>query len=222
MALTLAKGLNLGTTLVFTGVYNILTGVLYGVPMPVQPMKSIAAVAISSGPEFSVPEIMAAGILSSSAVLLLGATRIMSFAYRIIPLPVVRGVQLAQGLSFAISAVKYIRKEQDLAKGKSLEDRPWLGLDGLILAIIAASFIILINGAGERSLAWAEWAWPTSKIVRWNSPLVTLVLPDHSTLLRVKEANFSPKSCNLLSSSPGWFGSALRLPIKHSPAPLST
>ncbi|PKA63430.1 Molybdate transporter 1 [Apostasia shenzhenica] len=149
MALTLAKGLNLGTTLVFTGVYNILTGILYGVPMPVQPMKSIAAVAISSGPEFSVPEIMAAGILSSAAVLLLGATRIMSFAYRIIPLPVVRGVQLAQGLSFAISAVKYIRKEQDLAKGKSLEDRPWLGLDGLILAIIAASFIILINGAGE-------------------------------------------------------------------------
>lgn len=33
----------------------------YGVPMPVQPTKSIAAVAISN-PSFGIPEVMAAGI----------------------------------------------------------------------------------------------------------------------------------------------------------------
>ncbi|KAG1361274.1 molybdate transporter 1 [Cocos nucifera] len=149
LALALANGLDLGTTLIFTGVYNILTGALYGVPMPVQPMKSIAAVAISSGPDFAVPEIMAAGICTSAVVFFLGATRLMQLAYNFIPLPVVRGIQLSQGLSFAMTAVKYIRHDQDLAKGKSLGQRSWLGLDGLLLSIAATIFILVVNGAGE-------------------------------------------------------------------------
>ncbi|OAY71056.1 Molybdate transporter 1 [Ananas comosus] len=148
LALALAKDLDLGTTLIFTGIYNIVTGLIYGVPMPVQPMKSIAAVAISS-PSFSVPEIMAAGICTSAVLFLLGATRLMEVAYWLVPLPVVRGIQLAQGLSFAMSAVKYVRYEQDLAKAKSLSQRPWTGLDGLVLAIVATCFIVIVNGAGD-------------------------------------------------------------------------
>ncbi|CAL9112483.1 unnamed protein product [Musa textilis] len=148
MALALVKDLDLGTTLVFTGVYNIITGVIYGVPMPVQPMKSIAAVAISTA-SFGVPEIMAAGICTSAVVFLLGATRLMELAYKFIPLPVVRGIQLAQGLSFAMTAVKYVRYDQDLAKGKASGDRRWMGLDGLVLAIAATVFVVIVNGAGE-------------------------------------------------------------------------
>ncbi|XP_044462875.1 molybdate transporter 1 [Mangifera indica] len=151
LALTLAKDLNLGTTLIFTGLYNIVTGVIYGVPMPVQPMKSIAAVAISDGSDFSIPEIMAAGICTGGILLVLGVTRLMQLAYKVIPLPVVRGIQLSQGLSFAMSAVKYIRKVQDFSKSKSKGDRPWLGLDGLVLAIVCACFIVIVNGAGEES-----------------------------------------------------------------------
>lgn len=151
MALTLAKDLNLGTTLIFTGIYNIVTGVIYGVPMPVQPMKSISAVAISSGQDFSIPEIMAAGICTAGALLLLGVTGLMQYAYNLIPLPVVRGVQLSQGLSFALTAVKYVRKEQNFSKGKAGGDRHWLGLDGLVLAIVCACFIVFVNGSGEEN-----------------------------------------------------------------------
>ncbi|KAG6399511.1 hypothetical protein SASPL_140992 [Salvia splendens] len=150
LALTLSQNLDLGTTLIFTGVYNFLTGALYGVPMPVQPMKSIAAVAISNH-SFGIPEIMASGILTSAALLLLGATGLMRLAYNLIPIAVVRGIQLAQGLSFAITAVKYIKSEQNFAKSKSAGDRPWLGLDGLILAFACASFILLINGSGDET-----------------------------------------------------------------------
>ncbi|KHN12068.1 hypothetical protein glysoja_040375 [Glycine soja] len=117
LALTLARDLNLGTTLIFTGVYNIITGVIYGVPMPVQPMKSIAAQALSDT-DFGVPR---------------------------------RGIQLAQGLSFALTAVKYVRKIQDLPKSKSLGERHWFGLDGLVLAIVCLCFIVVVNGAGEKS-----------------------------------------------------------------------
>ena len=65
VALALANGLDLGTTLIFTGAYNIITGIGFGVPMPVQPMKTIAAVAISE--RLTLPEIMAAGITTSAS-----------------------------------------------------------------------------------------------------------------------------------------------------------
>ena len=151
LALTLAKNLDLGTTLIFTGVYNIVTGAIYGVPMPVQPMKSIAAVAIAN-PDFGIPEIMAAGICTAGILFVLGVTQLMQLVYVLIPLSIVRGIQLSQGLAFAMAAVKYVRKEQDFAKSKSMGNRPWLGLDGFLLAIICGCFIILVNGAGSEDV----------------------------------------------------------------------
>ncbi|KAI6860443.1 hypothetical protein KC334_g21307, partial [Hortaea werneckii] len=47
IAMTLTNTIDLPTTLVFSGLTNILTGVVYGIPLPVQPMKAIASVAIS-------------------------------------------------------------------------------------------------------------------------------------------------------------------------------
>lgn len=117
--------------------------------MPVQPMKSIAAVALSD-PTFGVPEIMASGIITGGILLLLGFTGLMQLAYKLIPLCVVRGIQLAQGLSFALTAIKYVRKVQDLPKSKSLDNRDWFGLDGLVLAIVCVFFVVIVNGAGEK------------------------------------------------------------------------
>lgn len=39
IALATQGSIDLGSTLVFTGLFNILTGVFYGIPLPVQPMK---------------------------------------------------------------------------------------------------------------------------------------------------------------------------------------
>ncbi|KAF3450817.1 hypothetical protein FNV43_RR06906 [Rhamnella rubrinervis] len=149
LALALVSHLDLSTTLIFTALYNIATGLLFGVPMPVQPMKSIAAVAIAESTHLTVAQIAAAGLSTAAILLFLGATGLMSFLYRFIPLPVVRGVQLSQGLSFAFTAIKYIRYNQDLATSKSGTPRSWLGLDGLVLALSAVLFLIITTGAGD-------------------------------------------------------------------------
>lgn len=120
--------------------------------MPVQPMKSIAAAAIVPGNLLTIPQIMAAGILTGSALVGLGVTGLMMLANRLIPLSVVRGIQLSQGMSFAITAVKYIMNEQNFAKGKMLGKRHWLGLDGKFLAVVAVLFIVLVSGSGEYSI----------------------------------------------------------------------
>lgn len=117
--------------------------------MPVQPMKSIAAVAISEGEHLAIPEIMAAGICTAGVLFVLGVTGLMGFCYRWIPFPVVRGVQLSQGLSFAFTAVKYIRQNQNFVTGKSEGDRPWVGWDGLVLALVCFCFIVLVTGSGD-------------------------------------------------------------------------
>ncbi|XP_015872138.3 molybdate transporter 2 [Ziziphus jujuba] len=149
LALTLVANLDLSTTLIFTALYNIFTGLLFGVPMPVQPMKSIAAVAIAESTHLTVAQIATAGLSTAAVLLFLGATGLMSFFYRFIPLPVVRGVQLSQGLSFAFTAIKYIRYNQDLVTSKSGSPRSWLGLDGLVVALCSALFLILTSGAGD-------------------------------------------------------------------------
>lgn len=73
VALVRTCGLDLGTSLIFTGLYNIASGLLFGIPMPVQPMKAIAAVAVAE-PQLTIAEIMAAGIFVSVVTLLLGLT----------------------------------------------------------------------------------------------------------------------------------------------------
>lgn len=39
IALALQGSINLPSTLVFSGLFNIVTGVVFGIPLPVQPMK---------------------------------------------------------------------------------------------------------------------------------------------------------------------------------------
>jgi hypothetical protein len=40
IALAVNGSISLSTTLVFSGLWNILTGVAFGIPLPVQPMKA--------------------------------------------------------------------------------------------------------------------------------------------------------------------------------------
>src|SRR5512136_2253527 len=66
------NGLDFGTALFFAGLFNLITGLTFGIPLAVQPMKAIAAVALTQG--LSLPEILAAGATVSAIVLLLGVT----------------------------------------------------------------------------------------------------------------------------------------------------
>ncbi|KAF2169375.1 hypothetical protein M409DRAFT_65059 [Zasmidium cellare ATCC 36951] len=101
IAMTLNDSINLGSTLVFSGLANIFTGVFFGVPLPVQPMKAIAAVAISQ--RFSREETAAAGLTMGVAVLVLSATGLLRWLHRVVPVPVVKGIQVGAGLSLVIS-----------------------------------------------------------------------------------------------------------------------
>ncbi|KAK3054521.1 hypothetical protein LTR09_004250 [Extremus antarcticus] len=102
IAMALTGSINLASTLVFSGLTNIFTGAFYGLPLPVQPMKAIASVAISQ--HFSKQETAAAGLTMGAAVFVLSATGLLRWLNRVVPIPVVKGIQVGAGLALVISA----------------------------------------------------------------------------------------------------------------------
>jgi len=101
-ALVITQSISLPATLLFTGAANLLTGVVFGIPLPVQPMKAIAAVAIAR--KFTVEENAAAGIVVAALVGILSITNLIDYVNRLIPVPVIKGIQVGAGLSLCLSA----------------------------------------------------------------------------------------------------------------------
>src|ERR1017187_4309575 len=65
-------GLNFAVALFFAGLFNVITGFIFEIPMAVQPMKAIAAVAITE--KLDAPQILAAGIITGAVIFFLGVT----------------------------------------------------------------------------------------------------------------------------------------------------
>ena len=76
--------------LFFAGLWNMATGLIWDVPMCVQPMKTIAAVALADG--LTQVQVSLAGMLVAASVLVLGLSRGVLLVNNIVPAAVVRGM----------------------------------------------------------------------------------------------------------------------------------
>lgn len=95
--------------LFFGGVFNVLTGFIWGVPMCVQPMKTIAAIALADG--LSRVQVSLAGLLMAAIVGILGISRGIVIVNNIVPLAVVRGIQIGLGLSLMKTGLDMVVKD---------------------------------------------------------------------------------------------------------------
>jgi hypothetical protein len=123
-------GLQLGPTLLAAGLMNVVTGFAFRIPMPVQPMKAIATVAIAEG--LSESQILAAGIVTGLVVLLIGVTGLVNWLNRAIPKSVVRGLQLALGLKLLTGGFSMIAGTEVL-----------IGWDSIGMGILCALLVLL-------------------------------------------------------------------------------
>ena len=134
VGLSTRAGLDVGTTLFFTGAYNLATAIAFDVPMPVQPMKAIAAVALADD-AVRVPEMVAAGAFVALVLLALAATGLVDRFNDLTPRAVVHGVQIGVGVTLAARAVDLgLRTERG-------EIRPALGADGTALGVLALAIV---------------------------------------------------------------------------------
>ena len=86
--------------------FLIGTGLFYGLPMPVQPMKAVSAVILTDG--LRPGEVAAAGMMLGVVLLVLGATGAIGRFARLIPQSVSTGLQLGLGLLMGVLGISLI------------------------------------------------------------------------------------------------------------------
>jgi len=106
LGMILINGLNASGLFFSIGLFYILSGIYYGVTVPVQPMKVIGAYAIATA--MTAPQILASGVLMGLLLLILGVTGAVTVIGRYVPRAVVRGVQLSTGVLLMTQGVKFM------------------------------------------------------------------------------------------------------------------
>ncbi|WP_210184002.1 putative sulfate/molybdate transporter [Filomicrobium insigne] len=81
-------------------VFYIGTALYYRLPIPVQPMKVVAAVLLTA--QLSHETLVASGVIIGAVLLLLGATGWMTRLARLVPQSVLAGLQLGLGIALAL------------------------------------------------------------------------------------------------------------------------
>jgi MFS superfamily sulfate permease-like transporter len=104
------------------GAFLIATGIFYGLPLPVQPMKAVSAVILTDG--LRPGEVAAAGMMLGLVLLVLGLTGWIGRLAHAIPQSVSAGLQLGLGLLMGILGVKLML------------ETPWIGFGSLALLVL--------------------------------------------------------------------------------------
>jgi len=95
------------------GLFYLISGFYYRLPVPVQPLKAVGAIAIANPTIITESVIGASGIIFGAILLLLAISGTVDKIAKLFTQPVVRGIQLALGLVF-------LRKGVELIIGRNL------------------------------------------------------------------------------------------------------
>ncbi|MCW5969416.1 MAG: putative sulfate/molybdate transporter [Blastocatellales bacterium] len=132
VGMSLAAKLDGASVLVMFGVMQILTALRYRMPMPVQPLKAMAAIVIAQ--KLGGEVLYGAGLAIGLSMLVLSLTGLIDSLARVIPKSVIRGIQFGLGLQLALLALRdYVTAD---------------GVRGYWLA--AAAFVLTVFLIGNR------------------------------------------------------------------------
>jgi sulfate permease, SulP family len=98
VALIVKNGLTPTAALLPAGLLYVVAGLVYRLPVPVQPLKAFGAIAIAHG--FGADDIAAGALLMGLLFLVLGASGLLDWVAKVFPQPIIRGIQLSVGLLF--------------------------------------------------------------------------------------------------------------------------
>jgi hypothetical protein len=131
VALSVGFGLDMGMILICSGLANVVTGLVFRQPIAVQPMKAIAAVAITAG--LLKGELVAAGLMMGVLMLGLSLLGAIERIRGVVPYAVVRGIQLGVGLKLALEGIN------------RLGQLPLTGWDSLLTAVVAGALMLSLR-----------------------------------------------------------------------------
>src|SRR5512133_2139859 len=130
IALIATCPLDAASVCIMFGLLQIATGILYGIPMPVQPLKAMAAIMLAQ--KLSPGTLAGGGLVIGVAMLFLAATGLLDWLVRVVPKEVVRGIQLGLGITLATLALKEYASAN--------------GFKGYILAAVSVVLLLALRG----------------------------------------------------------------------------
>lgn len=130
VGMILVGGLDSASVLIMFGVMQLFSGFVYRMPMPVQPLKAMAAIVITQ--QLGGNVLYGGGLAIGVIMLFLHLTRLIDWLARVVPKAVIRGIQFGLGMKLALLAL------QDYAAAE--------GTGGYLLASVAFFIAILLLG----------------------------------------------------------------------------
>lgn len=160
VAMILVTDLSVTPVLFMIGIFYIFSGLYYKLPIPVQPLKVVAAIAIACPEKISLPIIAASGILFGLILLFLAFTGFIDWLAKFFTKPVVRGVQLGLGFILMDKGLDLVLRPELFAT-KSISPFFWqgismnttIGIAGFLIALLLlsnrrfpAALVIVVSG----------------------------------------------------------------------------
>lgn len=109
MAMLVVNDLDAASTFIMFGLLQIFTGLAYGLPMPVQPLKAMAAIMITTG--MSGELLYGAGLVVGITMLFLSLSGLITTFDKLVPRCVVRGIQIGLGMKLMLVAIGFMQEE---------------------------------------------------------------------------------------------------------------
>ena len=173
-----------GTVLIMFGLSQIFSGLVYRLPIPVQPLKVMATIAIAGG--ISGEVLAGGGLVIGVVMLLLAVTGSLNLLARVVPLIVVRGLQFGLGLKLSGLAFSQERIPHTV-EGLSLAGAAFLAVlllrnsrkypaSIIVVATGAIIAIVKLNISGEISAITPGLSLPTFAIPKSDALLSGLLL----------------------------------------------
>ncbi len=200
IGMILLNNLHATNVFILIGLFYILAGHYFGVPVPVQPMKVIGAYAIATG--LTPTQIVSSSLWMGIVILFLGITGLIQVIGKYTPKSTVRGVQLAVGVVLLIKGLKLIIEPDPNLAIQAIGPVSMsiiLGTGGLVLTFLLldnkrlpAALVLIVLGIilgifigkpiDAASLNWSihlpkpiPYGWPSVDDLIWVLPV--LVLP---------------------------------------------
>lgn len=169
--------------LVGFGLFALVTALVYRRPVPVQPMKAVAALVVAGG--LGAQAVAATGLVLGAVLCLLAATGVVGWLARALPQSVLAGVQLGVGLYLAWAGLLLA------------VEAPIIG--GLALAVLVALLKTRLKPVAALAVVAAAAAWGATRpgaMLPDLAPalhLPTAGLPDAAAVLTALETAVLPQ-----------------------------
>ena len=149
LALITLNGMNVTAAFVGIGLAYLFTAIVYRLPIPVQPLKSISTIALAMG--LAPVVIITGAIWNAIAFLGMGLSGVDRWVQKAFPKPVVRGIQLGLAYLLVKSAWKLVNT-QNTSWQSGLSSLSFIVPWNLVLVIGAVMFLFIF-------LRWRkDWA----------------------------------------------------------------